>query len=131
MPILPRRTVVPRITYLDFSAEDPNRAIKFYAAVFGWEITKWEGPTNYWLIKTGAPSQPGIDAGLAKRSAPGQFTTPFIDVRSIDEFTAKVVAADGTIVTPKTTIPGVGYIAAFLDPEGNTIGLLQSDPDAQ
>lgn len=122
---------MPRIAYLDFSADDPDRAINFYKTVFGWEVAKWAGSSDYWLIKTGASSEPGIDGGLAKRTAPGQFTTPFVAVSSIDEYVAKVIEHGGAIAEPKTTIPGIGYIAAFRDPEGNTIGLMQSDPAAK
>ena len=27
--------------------------MKFYTTLFGWEISKWDGPADYWLIRTG------------------------------------------------------------------------------
>ena len=47
-----------RISYLDFSADEPERALKFYNIVFGWQIKKWEGPFEYWEFKTGEPNEP-------------------------------------------------------------------------
>lgn len=37
---------------------------------------------------------------------------------------AKVPAAGGKVVTPKTALPeGMGYFAHFVDSEGNRVGL--------
>ena len=52
-------------------------------------------------------------------------------VSSVDDYTAKIEAAGGTVVMPKMAIPGVGYAAACLDTEGNPFGLFQDDPSAQ
>ena len=47
---------MPRVVYFDISADDIEQAIKFYKEVFGWKIEKWNGPFDYWLIKTGRAS---------------------------------------------------------------------------
>jgi predicted enzyme related to lactoylglutathione lyase len=39
--------------------------------------------------------------------------------------------AGGTIVTPKMTLPGIGYLAYFRDPQGNTFGIMKDDPTAK
>ena len=44
---------MPRVVHFEITAEDPDRAAGFYSQVFGWELTKWEGPMEYWLITTG------------------------------------------------------------------------------
>ena len=120
-----------RIEMFDISADDPQRAIRFYETVFGWQIKKWEGPMDYWLIKTGDESEAGVNAGLAKRENPSQFITPFISVPSVDEYVAKVASGGGTIVQPKMTIPGIGYLVAFRDTEGNTLGMMEKDESAR
>lgn len=122
---------MPRISYLDFSADDPERAIKFYKTVFGWHIRKWEGPLEYWEIKTGEPNEPGIDGGLAKRDRPESSLTPFINVLSADEYTAKIQANGGKVIQPKTAIPGVGYMVVFKDTENNTLGLMEENQAAK
>jgi hypothetical protein len=122
---------MPRISYLDFSAEDPERAVNFYNKVFGWQINKWEGPMEYWEIKTGEPNELGIDGGLSKRDRIGQCITPFINVTSADEYTSKIEAGGGRIIQPKTAIPGIGYTLLFKDTESNTIGLFEENKNAK
>lgn len=120
-----------RVTHFEISVDDPERAIKFYTDAFGWEIKKWEGPMDYWLIMTGPKDQPGIDGGLMKREHPGASTTNTIDVPSVDEFISKITEAGGKIVAPKQSIPGVGYFAYCQDTEGNTFGIMEEDTSAK
>ncbi|MDW0165020.1 MAG: hypothetical protein QOA14_04250 [Nitrososphaeraceae archaeon] len=122
---------MPRISYLDFSAEDPERAVNFYNKIFGWQINKWDGPLEFWEIKTGEPNELGIDGGLSKRDRIGQWTTPFINVSSVDQYIAKIEAGGGRIIQPKASIPGIGYSLLFKDTESNTIGLFEENKNAK
>jgi len=54
------------------------------------------------------------------RPASGILVTAQVD--SGNECFKKIVAAGGSIVVPKRTIPGAGYPAHFQDPEGNGSG---------
>ena len=54
---------MPRPTHFEIHAEQPERAIIFYQAMFGWEFTSWAGPMPYRLIKTGE-GEPGINGGV-------------------------------------------------------------------
>ena len=81
--------------------------------------------------KTGPEDEPGIDGGLTKRESPNDpSTVNTIGVPSVDEYIKKITEAGGKIITPKTTIPGVGYLAYFSDTEGNAFGIMESDPTA-
>lgn len=122
---------MPRISYLDFSAEDPERAVNFYNKIFGWQINKWDGPMEYWEIKTGEPNELGIDGGLSKRDKIGQWITHFINVSSVDQYTAKIEAGGGKIIQSKTAIPGIGYTILFKDIESNTMGLFEENKNAK
>jgi uncharacterized protein len=122
---------MPRISYLDFSADDPDRAVNFYSKVFGWQINKWDGPKEYWEIKTGEPNEPGIDGGLSKRERIGDWTTPFINVPSIDQYIDKIESNGGKIIQPKTPIPSIGYTLLVKDTESNTIGLFEENKQAK
>lgn len=117
-----------RIVHFEIPADDPARAIAFYRSAFGWSFDKWEGPMEYWMIKTG--EGPGIDGGLLRRMAPGQPPTNVVAVPSVDESAKTIVAAGGTLVAPKTAVPGVGWTAYFTDPEGNAFGIMEFDPAA-
>jgi predicted enzyme related to lactoylglutathione lyase len=121
---------MPRVVHFEINADDVDRAIQFYSDVFGWKAEKWPGPMEYWLIMTGE-GEPGIDGGIGERQDPPEATVNTIDVDSVDEYVAKVVAHGGSVVVPKTAIPGAGYLAYCKDTEGNTFGLMRSDPNAQ
>lgn len=121
---------MPRPVHFELSADDPDRAVKFYSSVFGWKFDKWDGPMEYWLITTGADAEPGINGGMSRRGPDGDEPTT-IGVPSVDDSLAKVVAAGGTVVRPKGAIPGVGWFAVFKDTEGNPFGLMQSDRSAK
>ena len=119
---------MPKFVHIDIAADDPERAAGFYEKVFGWGVRKLEGPVPYWLI---SPSEdPGaLGAGIAKREQSWQSTTPTIEVPSADEYGAKIVAEGGTIIRPKTLIPGVGYLLTFKDTEGNVFAILEPSAD--
>ena len=121
---------MPRVVHFEFYVDDPDRAVKFYEEVFGWKITKWEGPIDYWLVMTGEDDQPGIDGAIARRTK-GATTLNTVDVPSVDEFTEKIVEAGGRVVVPKQAVPGVGYVAYCADPEGIVFGIMETDPSAQ
>jgi predicted enzyme related to lactoylglutathione lyase len=121
---------MPRPIHFELTAVDPERAVRFYADVFGWTATKWDGPMPYWLIQTG-DGEPGIDGGLAPRAdGHGAATVNTIGVESVDDATAAVERAGGTVVRPKGPIPGAGWLAYCADPEGNEFGVMQPDESA-
>jgi predicted enzyme related to lactoylglutathione lyase len=118
-------TVMPRVVHFEIYGETPETLISFYEQVFAWKFERW-GPVEYWIIKTG--DGPGIDGGLGKERNPGVNT---IDVPDVDAYLAKIQAAGGTVVVPKTTMPCVGYLAYFKDPQGNVFGIMKDDPQAR
>lgn len=122
---------MPRVVHFEICADQPERAAEFYQKVFGWEINKWDGPEEYWLVKTGEKDSPGINGGMMKRQENFPPVINIIDVDSVDNFTAKITESGGNIVVPKSPIPGVGWFAYFSDTEGNISGIMQSDPEAK
>jgi predicted enzyme related to lactoylglutathione lyase len=127
---------MPRVIHFEVHADDPDRAVRFYQDVLGWQFRKWDGPADYWLVTTGPKEQPGIDGGLLPRH-PGQSGNAVlayvctVDVPSVDAYVAKATAAGGTVALPKMAVPGVGWLAYCKDPEGNLFGLMQADPNAR
>jgi predicted enzyme related to lactoylglutathione lyase len=124
-----------RVVHFDIYAEDVERASAFYQKVFGWTIRKVDG-MDYWLISTGE-SVPGIDGGLGQRTSPTNGDIPqfgytcTVDVEDVNAAFETALAAGGTEVHKPGPIPGVGYIAYVRDTEGNHLGLMQSDHNAQ
>jgi predicted enzyme related to lactoylglutathione lyase len=127
---------MPRVIHFEIVADNPERAMKFYKEVFGWEFNKWDGSQDYWLVKTGEDSQPGINGGLTPKTNQGSGNTGgritnSIDVPSIDEFSNKISMEGGKVLSPKMPIPGVGYLALCEDTEGISFGIIQYDRNAK
>lgn len=125
-----------RVIYFEVHAEDPQRAMKFYSNVFGWEFSKWPGPEEYWLVKTGPPEEVGIDGGLMKRRGDidGNAVIAYVctaQVVSLEETVSKVLSHGGVNVVPGMPISGVGWLAYCKDTEGNIFGIMQNDPAAK
>ena len=122
---------MPRPVHFEFSVDDPDRAVRFYETVFGWEVSKVDMPgADYWLVKTGE-GEPGIDGGMARRGfGPEAGTTNTISVPDLDGAMEAVKQAGGSLTTEKMPIPGVGWLAYGADTEGNAFGMLQPDESA-
>ena len=129
---------MPRPVHFEIQAADPKRAIAFYTGLFGWTFNKWEGPQDYWLIKTGEPGTMGIDGGLLPRQGP-----PPVPMQAVNAYVCTIGVADldatlkrvgelGTmVVVPKMAIPTVGWLAYANDTEGNIFGMMQADAAAK
>jgi len=127
---------MPRVVHFEIHAENPDRAIAFYSSLLGWEFRKWDGPMDYWLIKTGPDTEPGINGGLMHRQGKidGQSVIAYVctvGVENLDAYLVRLPSLQGTMAHPKMAIPGVGWLAYVKDTEGNILGLLQSDPAAK
>src|SRR5277367_2255405 len=120
-----------RIVHFELPADNPDRATEFYKKVFGWQFQKWAGPMEYWMITTGPGEQPGINGGLQRRPHPGASTVNTVGVASVDEAVAAIEKNGGKVAVPKMAVPTIGYLAYCVDTEGNTFGIMQSDPAAK
>lgn len=120
------------IVHFDITAEDPERAKKFYEELFEWKIDLIPGPENYYLIETKDLSGvKGIGGGIAKRqSSQEAVITNFIDVISVDEMLEKIVRFGGKIIQSRQPVPGFGFLAVCADTEENVFGIFQEDKRA-
>ncbi len=124
---------MPKIVHFELPFDDAERANKFYADVFGWKSSKWDGPEEYYLQQTGGDDEPyGIGGALIGRGSAlnDGGTLVVIGVDDLDAYTEKVAAAGCEIVTPRTAIPGVGWFVNFRDTEGNVVGMFEDDNTA-
>ena len=120
--------------HFEIPANNVEKLKKFYYDLFGWKIEKMPGEMEYWGIETvpvdkeGMAIRPGVNGGMMKRQMTEQKPVNYISVESVDKYSEKVVKLGGKIVVPKMEIPGMGWWALALDPEGNQIGLFQIKP---
>jgi len=73
----------------------------------------------------GMPVRPGVNGGMYKKDQPELKPVNYILIEDIDEYIQKIKQLGGTITQPKQEVPGVGWIALAIDPEGNPFAVLQ------
>lgn len=122
---------MPRVVHFEITAENPDANAEFYKEVFGWKVQKWEGPSDYWLFTTGEEGEAGIDGGMGKREEGERSVINTIDVPDAHAFAARVEKYGGKVVNPVHAVLGVGWLAYIEDPDGNTWGIMQEDPQAK
>jgi uncharacterized protein len=130
---------MPTLVHFEIPSDDLERSKKFYSELFGWNFEKWSGPESlpegmeYLIISTtDSKGNKSIGGGMMKRqNSQQQGMTNYIDVKSVDEHSDKVMQLGGKVVIPKKTIAGMGYFAVCLDTENNTFGIWETDPNAK
>ena len=124
---------MPRVVHFEIHAGEPQRAMQFYEAVFGWQFTEDEGPEDYWYIKTGPDDEPGINGGIIRRKGELDAIAVIafvctVQVDSVDETAGAILENEGKLMGPKIPLSGTGWLIYCKDPEGNLFGILQKDP---
>ncbi|MCJ7763517.1 VOC family protein [Candidatus Bathyarchaeota archaeon] len=120
------------IMHFEIPADNVEKLRKFYSALFGWKIEKIPGPVEYYGIETvsvnkkGMPERLGVNGGMIKKQNPEHKPVNYIAVESVDEYVKKIAALGGKVIVPKMEVPGIGWWALALDPEGNQFAIMQS-----
>ena len=105
--------------WADLNTPDPDRAGKFYSALFGWKLSLGEkDPNGYLHIQNGDKFIGGVP--------PVQFQNPnapphwllYFSVADVDVSTAKAKDLGARFFMPPMTIEGVGRMAIMADPQG-------------
>lgn len=124
-----------KLTHFAIHIDDMERARRFYDNVFAWSFSSY-GQDDFLQIKSDKSENAElIGAMQARKYSPvpekiiGLECT--IGVENIDDTIDKVKSSGGQIIMPKTAIPYVGYVAKFLDTEGNLICGMQYDNSAR
>jgi uncharacterized protein len=121
---------MPKVIHFELPAADPERAVKFYADVFGWKSEKWDGPQDYWMLLPSDDYKADVTGGVMRQAdCPDGMRSSIniIGVESVDAYVAKIEAAGGKIVMPKMHIPTIGWLAYAQDTEGISFGIMQSE----
>jgi len=118
-----------RVLKFEVPAKDPIKLQGFYKNVFGWKFSKWDGPMDYWNISTGK-NKPGIDGGMEKITGRVKSIVNVIKVRNLDSTIKKIKSNGGILNTEKVTVPSMGYMVYFQDPDRNVFGAFQQDKQA-
>jgi predicted enzyme related to lactoylglutathione lyase len=100
---------------------------------------KWPGSEGtlegmeYWMVTTvDDKGNEAVTGGMMKRQMPQQQgITNFFDVKSVQEYSAKVEQLRGNVISPKHPVPGMGYFALCTDTENNGFGIWETDNTAK
>lgn len=122
-----------KVVHFEIPFDDRARAMKFYSDCFGWQLSEIPEMDNYVIASTvetdeqQMPAEPGaINGGMFQRPADAPNPTIYVGVDSIEATLDKVQNAGGSVVTPRTPIPGMGAYARVADSEGNVVGVFQA-----
>jgi predicted enzyme related to lactoylglutathione lyase len=124
------------VRHFAINADELARARRFYERVFGWRFEAW-GPPGFFMIATGDPGPSAVLGSLQQRRelVPGKRMTGYECTIAVEADVEKVAAAvkanGGRVVMEKSTIPGVGDLIFFEDPEGNLAGAMRYDAKAE
>lgn len=115
------------INWFSLPVADLDRANAFYNTILASELIRTQGPDGSDTAFFADPDS-GMYAGALSTSphlTPGkQGAQIFFNVDGrMDAVLERIAAAGGVVVMPKTGIGEFGYIASFLDCEGNLLGL--------
>lgn len=117
--------------YFEIQADDPKALAQFYTEVFDWKCTLDENISiEYWRIET-----EGIRGAILKRPAPvtSQGTNAYVismEVTHYDSTEKKILSLGGKEALPKFAIPGKCWQGYYIDPAGNTFGIIEVDEKA-
>jgi predicted enzyme related to lactoylglutathione lyase len=132
---------MPTIVHFQIPADDIERSKKFYNDLLGWKFDKFPSPAGseatpegmeYWMISTvDDKGNKALGGGMMKRESPQQGIINYFDVKSVQEYSAKVEQLGGKVIMPKTPVPGMGYFAICTDTENNGFGIFEVDETAK
>ena len=124
-----------KVVHFEIPAEDLARARSFYGSLFGWELQQMDmdDGTSYTIVRTvpvddqQMPTEPGaINGGMVQRTPETPSPVLTVDVESVDDTLKQVEANGGSVVRPRSEIPGMGAFAYFKDTEDNVVGLWET-----
>jgi uncharacterized protein len=118
--------VAGEVVHVEFLAEDPDRAQRFWSGLFGWQFGESGMPgMDYRMAQTSDKGGAAIYKSDEGRGHPKYY----FDCDDIEASIAKVRELGGE-AQEKSPVPGHGWFAACRDSETNEFHLWQSDSAA-
>jgi hypothetical protein len=110
------------VAWFQISGPDGGALEAFYGGLFGWRME----PSPDGSMKMVAADEGGINGGIATAPDGRANVTVYVGVSDVAEHLKKVQDAGGAVAMPPMQLPeGMGWIAGFIDPAGNWMGLWQ------
>ncbi|MBN9176967.1 MAG: VOC family protein [Microbacterium sp.] len=106
--------------WFDVSTPNPDRTQRFYRSLFDWQITQVDD--TYALVTDAGGRQIG-GMGKAGSESPYVGATTYFSVADVTATLEQARSLGGTSLFGPVQTP-MGHIGAFLDPDGNRIGVV-------
>jgi len=112
------------VAWFEVISDDAERAKRFYADMFGWEVTSNPATGDYGIVDTGN-GEDALGGGIGAPSGPGETGVKiYMRVDDLEAYLAKAEALGGKRLVEPMALPGdFGTIAVLADPDGNPVGL--------
>ena len=112
------------VAFFEITSPDHERAQKFYAELFGWQVAADPAMGGYGLVDTGA-GEGAVGGGIGPGEGPdGTGVKIYMRVDDLDAYLDRAEKLGGQRLVPPTDLPGdYGRFAIFTDPDGNQVGL--------
>jgi hypothetical protein len=111
------------LCHFEIPADDVEALAAFYRQLFGWSIEAFPGGEGYLMVNTGP--EPAIGGGMMARQHAQQQILNYILVEDVTAHLEKATGLGARVLQPKTEIPGMGWFAIIMDPQGNCLGFFQ------
>ncbi|MCU0435597.1 MAG: VOC family protein [Bacteroidia bacterium] len=114
------------VGWFDIHVSNFDRAKKFYETVFNVKLVDLPIEWGKQALFPFSPESRNISGALVEKTdmQPGANTTVvYFETDDCVAEEKRIELAGGKVVQPKTNIGEFGFIAIFIDSEGNTVGL--------
>ncbi len=114
------------VNWFEIAATNLDRALAFYTQVFGKELqfVDFPGSPMYMFPWNAEGTNAGGAIVKSDQNTPSaDGTIVYFECDDVENEAGRVEAAGGKLLFPKMSIGEFGFIAQFIDTEGNRIGL--------
>lgn len=119
--------MINTICFFELPVDDFDTAQKFYGELFNWTFEKIPGQFRYYRIGMGSDA---VKGGMTARQDKQHTPVNYVKVESVEASLKKAEKLGAQVAVPRRPVPGTGWFAVVLDPNGNRIGLWQEDRSA-
>jgi uncharacterized protein len=117
------------VVHFEVIGKDGDRLRSYYSELFGWEIDS-DNPVGYGLVsRDGNTNADGAGIGGGVAGGPEGYeghVTFYVEVPDVEAALVKAESLGGTRVMGPDDVMGRLVIGQFNDPEGHTIGVVQT-----
>jgi predicted enzyme related to lactoylglutathione lyase len=114
------------VSYFEIPVADMDRAIGFYAAVFGYAFERMSIDGNDMALFPHDEGDEGISGALVKGAShtpDGAGVRMYFTVSDVAATLVRAAAAGGRMLHPQVAVGDIAHIAEIEDSEGNCIAL--------